>query len=64
MLSPLPRERRAAPRSRGLVFDVSTNDPITFAATTLLLAAVGLLACWLPARRASLADPVETMRRD
>jgi predicted lysophospholipase L1 biosynthesis ABC-type transport system permease subunit len=49
---------------RGLVFDVSTNDPITFAATTLLLAAVGLLACWLPARRASLADPVETMRRD
>jgi hypothetical protein len=49
---------------RGLVFDVSTSDPATFVVTALLLTAVGLVACWLPARRASLTDPVETMRRE
>jgi putative ABC transport system permease protein len=49
---------------RDLVFDVSTSDPATFVVTALLLTAVGLVACWLPARRASLTDPVETMRRE
>jgi ABC-type antimicrobial peptide transport system permease subunit len=49
---------------RGLVFGVSTRDPLTFAAMTLLLAATGFLACWLPARRASAVDPAETMRSE
>jgi putative ABC transport system permease protein len=47
-----------------LVFDVSPTDPVTFAATALLLAATGLLACWLPARRASGVDPATTIRSE
>jgi ABC-type antimicrobial peptide transport system permease subunit len=47
---------------QGLVFDVSTADPLTFAATVGILALVGLLATWLPARRASGIDPAETIR--
>jgi putative ABC transport system permease protein len=47
-----------------LVFDVSTADPLTFGAMALLLAATGLLACWLPARRASGIDPVQTIRSE
>jgi ABC-type lipoprotein release transport system permease subunit len=47
-----------------LVFDVSTADPATLAATALLLGLVGLVACWLPARRAALTDPVEAIRQE
>jgi putative ABC transport system permease protein len=46
----------------GLVFQVSTTDPLTFVAMAALLGTVGLLACWLPARRASSLDPVNAMR--
>ena len=49
---------------RGLVFNVSTTDPLTFAAMTVLLGAVALLACWVPARRASAIDPVDAIRRE
>jgi ABC-type antimicrobial peptide transport system permease subunit len=48
----------------GLVFDVSTTDPLTFVAMALLLGATGFLACWLPARRASGIDPAETIRSE
>jgi putative ABC transport system permease protein len=48
----------------GLVFDVSTSDPVTFAAMAALLGATGFLACWLPARRASGIDPAETIRSE
>jgi predicted permease len=47
-----------------LVFDVSTADPATLAATALFLGLVGLVACWLPARRAALTDPVEAIRQE
>jgi putative ABC transport system permease protein len=47
-----------------LVFDVSTTDPLTFVATAALLGATGLLACWLPARRASGIDPAQTIRSE
>jgi putative ABC transport system permease protein len=49
---------------QGLVFDVSTTDPLTFVAMALVLGATGLLACWLPARRASGIDPAETIRSE
>ena len=45
-----------------LLFQVSPTDPSTLGAIALLLSAVALLACWLPARRASSLDPLQALR--
>jgi len=54
----------AAQLLAGLLHGVSPHDPPTFAAVPALLAAVALLACWLPSRRATLIDPIIALRAD
>jgi ABC-type lipoprotein release transport system permease subunit len=49
---------------RSFLYSVQPHDALTFAAVPILLAAVALLACWIPARRASLVDPAETLRAE
>jgi len=49
---------------KSLLFDVSVTDPVTFASVAILLVAVSLLACWLPARRAMKVDPILALRLD
>jgi putative ABC transport system permease protein len=47
---------------RGLLFGVQPHDPITLAGVAVLMLAIGVAACWLPALRASKIDPAITMR--
>lgn len=47
-----------------LLFGVKRLDPVTYTAVVLLVALVALLACWIPAYRASRLDPAQTLRAE
>jgi predicted permease len=47
-----------------LLYGLEPRDPLTFAAASLALVAIGALAAWLPARRATRIDPVRALRQE
>jgi predicted permease len=47
---------------RGLLFGVAPHDPTTFIVVAVMMAAIGIAACWIPALRAARIDPAITMR--
>jgi len=49
---------------QSLLFEINTTDPVTFGLVMALLGIVALLACYLPARRATKVDPLVTLRAE
>jgi ABC-type antimicrobial peptide transport system permease subunit len=49
---------------KSLLYGVSVSDPVTFTCVALLLLSIALLACWVPARRASRVEPMIALRAE
>jgi predicted permease len=47
---------------RGLLFGVAPHDPVTLVSVAVMMSAIGIVACWIPALRAARIDPAITMR--
>ena len=58
----IPASLAVARLLSSLLVGFTTSDALTIGVVTLLLVAVTLLACYLPARRATRVDPLETLR--
>ncbi|HWA96175.1 MAG TPA: ABC transporter permease [Terracidiphilus sp.] len=50
--------------SSSFLYGVAPHDALTFAAVPVMLVAIALIACWIPARRAASVDPMETLRTE
>jgi putative ABC transport system permease protein len=46
----------------GLLFGITPHDPVTMIGVAVMMAAIGIAACWIPARRAARIDPATAMR--
>jgi len=46
------------------LYGVSATDPFTFVSLALVVIAVAMLACWIPARRAACVDPIASLRAE
>jgi ABC-type antimicrobial peptide transport system permease subunit len=49
---------------QSFLFEVQPRDPLVFTTVALGLGAIGLIACWLPARRAGRVDPIIALRSE
>jgi putative ABC transport system permease protein len=55
---------RAVSSFSHLLYGVGRSDPVTFFCVSLVLLTVAILACWLPARRATRVDPMIALRNE
>lgn len=60
----VPMSMAASQVVKSMLFGLSTRDPATYGAVALLFAIAGLMACWIPARRAAKVDPMVALRRE
>ena len=60
----LPGAWGASRLLRSFLFEITPLDPLAYAAATLLLGGVGAAACYLPARRATLVEPMAVLKTE